>query len=56
MLKKTGIVNDTKLATNETYTTTLKLEDKLNIVAISGSQVELINLGTETLKVSCTTV
>jgi len=56
MLKKTGIVNDIKLATNEKYTTTLKLEDKLNIVAIAGSQVELINLGTETLKVICTTV
>jgi len=55
MLKKTGIVNDTTLATNETFTTTLRLGDKLNIVAIAGSQVELINLGTQTLKVSCTT-
>ena len=55
MLKKTGIVNGTTLATNETFTTTLRVGDKLNIVAIAGSQVELINLGTETIKASCTT-
>lgn len=55
MLRKTGTVNDIPLDPEQPVDLAVKQGDKLNITAVSGSQVELLNRSEYTLKASCST-
>lgn len=55
MLRKTGSVNDTLLATGESLGLTLQPGDIFNVTADSGAKVQLVNLGEKTIKATCST-
>ena len=55
MLRKTGSVNDTLLTTGDSMGLVVQAGDKLNITAVSGAKVELVNLGQKSIKASCST-
>ena len=55
MLRKNGSVNNTQLTTGDSMGLVVQPGDKLNIIAVSGAKVELINHGTVSIKASCTT-
>jgi hypothetical protein len=54
MLRKTGSVNDTPLTTGDSLGLIVQPGDKINITAVSGAKVELVNHGNKTIKASCT--
>lgn len=56
MLRKTGSVNDTQLTTGDSLGLVVQPGDKLNITAVSGAKVELLNRGNKTIKASCSTI
>lgn len=56
MLRKTGSVNDTLLATGESMGLTVQPGDIFNVTADSGAKVQLVNLGNKTIKATCSTV
>jgi len=56
MLRKTGSVNDTLLATGESMGLTVQPGDIFNVTAESGAKVQLVNLGDKTIKATCSTV
>lgn len=56
MLRKTGSVNDTLLATGESMGLTVQPGDIFNVTAESGAKVQLVNLGNKTIKATCSTV
>ena len=53
MLRKTGSVNSQELTSGDLISLTVQPGDKLYIVASSGSQVELTNMGNDTIRASC---
>ena len=55
MLRKTGSVNDTQLTTGDSMGLVVQPGDKLNITAVSGAKVELVNRGSRTIKANCST-
>lgn len=56
MLRKTGSVNDTQLTTGDSIGLVVQPGDKLNIIAVSGAKVELLNQGLQAIKASCSTI
>ncbi len=55
MLRKTGSINDTPLTTGDSMGLVVQPGDKLNITAVSGAKVELVNHGLKSIKASCST-
>lgn len=55
MLRKTGSVNDTQLITGDSMGLVVQPGDRLNITAVSGAKVELVNHGNKTIKATCST-
>lgn len=53
MLRKSGTINDTRLATGDSIGLVVQPGDKLFITADSGAKVEMVNLGEETIIASC---
>jgi hypothetical protein len=56
MLRKTGSVNDTPLATGDSIGLTVQPGDIFNVTADSGAKVQLVNLGSKPIKASCSAV
>ncbi len=55
MLRKTGSVNGLNLSTDDVTSLTAHPGDKMHITAASGAKVELTNIGTQSIKASCST-
>ena len=53
MLRKSGTINETLLATGDSIGLVVQPGDKLFITADSGAKVEMVNLGEETIIASC---
>jgi len=53
ILKKTGYLNGMLLSTGASMSQDIKTNDVLDIIANSGSKVEMKNLGSTTMKASC---
>lgn len=53
MLKKTGSVNAIPLFAGDSLGIMVQSGDMLNITADSGAKVELVNLGTKSIRASC---
>ena len=53
MLRKEGKLNDETLSKDESRTIYVNKGDKFKITAPSGAKVELLNIGTKTIKSEC---
>ena len=54
VLRKSGSLNGTKLSLGDSMTIHLLQNEKMYINALPGAQVELLNIGDETITANCT--
>lgn len=53
VLRKSGSLNGESLTVGDSVDVVVHNSDKIYISAVSGAQVELVNVGTETIKAEC---
>lgn len=56
VLKKTGNLNGIPLTSGDSMSIDISPHDELNIIASSGSKIEMKNIGTTTIKATCNIV
>lgn len=56
VLRKSGSFNGTPLTAGDTVNIVIHNHDKVNIFAVSGAQVELVNRGEKTMYASCSVI
>ena len=53
MTRKAGSLNGTKLSTGDSMKISLHANEKMYITAVSGAEVELINIGAQVIRTEC---